>query len=200
MLTNACIYLIGFAGTGKLTIARELQKLAPFILVDNHLTNHVVFSLIEADGLTPLPRGTWEHVGKVRNVVFNVIRDLVKPDRNLIFTNELIEELHGDHHLFDRVAKLVQDRQAAFLPVRLLINPEELARRVVSPERALMHKSVNVSEALEHSQTEALLKPTAYEYFDLDVTERSAADAAGEILRHLKLHIAKKQERSGLRP
>lgn len=48
-IENTFIYLMGFAGTGKLTIAKELQKIVPSILVDNHLILNVVFSLIEPE-------------------------------------------------------------------------------------------------------------------------------------------------------
>jgi hypothetical protein len=53
-----------------------------------------------------------------------------------------------------------------------------------------------LSEALDPSRTEALLTPTAYECFDLDVTDRCAGDAAREILRHVERHT----ERNGRYP
>lgn len=36
------LYLIGFAGTGKYTIAKELAKVG-YKLVDNHLINNSIF-------------------------------------------------------------------------------------------------------------------------------------------------------------
>jgi shikimate kinase len=51
-MNGALIYLIGFAGCGKLTIAKAIQKKIDCILVDNHLINNVIFSLIDPDGKT----------------------------------------------------------------------------------------------------------------------------------------------------
>jgi hypothetical protein len=55
-MKNTIIYLIGFPGTGKYTIAREIAQQEDFRLVDNHLVNNPLFNLIHADGITPLPR------------------------------------------------------------------------------------------------------------------------------------------------
>lgn len=55
------LYLIGFAGTGKYTIAKELVKFG-YKVIDNHLINNPIFSLykelalwginLKDDGLT----------------------------------------------------------------------------------------------------------------------------------------------------
>lgn len=48
-MKNTIIYLLGFPGTGKYTIAKEICKQADFKLVDNHLINNPLFTLIEND-------------------------------------------------------------------------------------------------------------------------------------------------------
>lgn len=53
-MKNTIIYLIGHYGVGKLTIARQICAASDARLFDNHLVNNVVFSLIRADGKTPL--------------------------------------------------------------------------------------------------------------------------------------------------
>jgi shikimate kinase len=41
-MRNTMIYLIGFAGAGKFTIAKEICKSAEARLVDNHLINNPI--------------------------------------------------------------------------------------------------------------------------------------------------------------
>ena len=181
-MNNVLLYLIGFAGTGKLTIANEILELSPFLLVDNHFINNVVFSLIDTDGNGPLPPSVWENVGKVRSIVFHTIRYLSKPDRNFVLTNEFVEGNNGDEQTFEQVRTLATARGTAFLPVRLLISPEELARRVVSPQRQPLLKSRDPDEALRMARKYQAYIPKDVDYFELEVTALSPADAAKQIL------------------
>ena len=50
-MNGTIIYLFGFAGCGKLTIAKAIQLKLDCILVDNHRINNVIFSLIDPDGI-----------------------------------------------------------------------------------------------------------------------------------------------------
>ena len=68
-LRNTIIVLIGFAGTGKYTIGRELCRRTGAKLVDNHLINNSLFTVVNADGLTPLPGAIWSKVRAIRQVV-----------------------------------------------------------------------------------------------------------------------------------
>jgi hypothetical protein len=179
---NVILYLIGFAGTGKLTIAQAILARAPFLLVDNHFINNVVFRLIDTDGKSPLPPKVWEHVRKDRAIVFDTIRALAKPERNFVLINELIEGAEEDEQVFQEVKALATARGAAFLPVRLLPAPEELARRVVSPQRQALLKSRDPHEALRMAREHQVYRPKDVEYFELDVTQLLPADAAEQIL------------------
>src|SRR5579871_3953542 len=87
-LKNLFIYLVGFGGTGKLTIARALAPLIGAKVVDNHWINNPIFGLIDPDGVTPLPHGVWVQVGKVHDAVMETMATLAKPGTNFIFTHE----------------------------------------------------------------------------------------------------------------
>jgi len=160
IIQNALIYLFGFSGTGKLSIARELQTLVPCTIVDNHLINNVVLSLIDADGKSPLLPLVWEHIARIRAVVFDTIRTLSGSQRNFIFTNELIEGVEVARRVFAQVAEVASSRNAKFLPVRLLITPEELARRVASPGRAALHKGTDAAAAFRKAREQVVLIET----------------------------------------
>lgn len=180
------IYLIGFAGCGKLTIAQAIQARCDCILVDNHLINNVIFSLIDPDGKTKLPDKVWEHVRRVRSAVLDTIRDLAKPGRAFIFTNELLEGEERDRQLFMEIADLARHRGAVFLPVRLTIAPVELARRVVSPGRAERFKEIDPQAALTKAWGREVFKPHGCDFLELDVTTITAEEAAERILAGLR--------------
>ena len=82
------IYLIGFAGSGKYTIAKEIAKYG-YKVVDNHLINNPIFSLLDLDEKTPIPENARLFTRKIRHVVL----DFVSHDQkaNYVFTNELVE-------------------------------------------------------------------------------------------------------------
>ena len=63
-LSNVVVYLVGFASTGKLTIARELAPMLNAKVVDNHWVNNPIFGLLETDGKTKLPDAVWDRVGE----------------------------------------------------------------------------------------------------------------------------------------
>lgn len=181
------IYLIGLAGTGKLTIARAMQRHFEALLVDNHLVNNVVFSLIDPDGVTPLPPAVWTHVSQVRSVVLSTIRTLSRPGRSFIFTNELLEGRPQHLQYFSDVAALAATRGARLVPVLLHIEAQELARRVGSPGRAEAYKDIDAEGALRRAAEFRLLRPVGVPCLELDVTRLSADAAAVSILRDIAL-------------
>jgi hypothetical protein len=185
-VNGAFIYLIGFAGCGKLTIAQAIQARCDCILVDNHLINNVIFSLIDPDGKTKLPDKVWEQVRRVRSAVLNTIRDLAKPGRIFIFTNELLEAEDLHRQIFLEIAELTRHRGALFLPVRLTIAPVELTRRVVSPGRAERFKEIDAQAALTKAQEREVFRPHGFDFLELDVTTITAEEAAERILVGLR--------------
>jgi hypothetical protein len=171
---NTFIYLVGFPGAGKLTIARSLMKLIPTILVDNHYVNNVIFSLIDTDGKTKLPQTVWKNVARVRDAVFDTIAYLSKPNRNFVFTNALFDSNENDHRLFDRVVELSRQRAAQLFIFRILVDAEEICRRIVSPDRQSNLKDIDAESARKRSVAETVLVPRFTTYFDVQATELSA--------------------------
>ncbi len=80
-------HLIGNPGVGKYTVGAELARLTGARLVDNHSIANVIFNVISPDGLTPLPAGIWERVGRVRAAVLDTIVHLAPPELSFVFTN-----------------------------------------------------------------------------------------------------------------
>jgi hypothetical protein len=185
-VNGAVIYLIGFAGCGKLTIAPAIRAKRDCILVDNHFVNNTIFALIDPDGKAPLPDAVWENVRRVRSVVLDTIRDMAKPGRTFVFTNELLEGEERDRQLFLEIADLAHHRGALFLPVRLTISPAELARRIVAPGRAERLKAIDPQAALTKAREREVLRPHGFSFLEIDVTTLTAEEVAESILVNVR--------------
>jgi hypothetical protein len=192
MTNGAFIYLFGFAGSGKLTIAKEIAERWDCVLVDNHHVNNVIFALIDIDqhGEGQLPDAVWDHVMRVRQAAMDAIRALARPRRNFVFTNELIEGVDRHAVFFHDIAELAKDRGAYLLPVRLHVDADELARRIASPEREEKLKLTNPDVALEKAQNEEVFRPEGHDYMDLDVTSLEPAESAQRILAELERRLS----------
>jgi chloramphenicol 3-O-phosphotransferase len=173
-INGAIICLFGYSGCGKLTIARAIQAQMDCIVAHNHLINNVIFSLIDADGKSRLPDAVWRNVKRVRSAAFDTIRDLAKPGRTFVLT------------WFQEVVQLARDRNAFFLPVRLTLSPEELARRVVSPGRAEQFKEVDPVAAMKKANQSQVLRPQGHDVLEMDITTMTAEDVAGRIVERLR--------------
>ncbi len=184
-LEATLIYLIGFPGTGKYTVACELSRLTGAKVVDNHYVNNPIFGLIQTDGKTPLPAEVWTQVERVRGAVFDTIRTLSPRPHSFVLTNNLKERDAVDRRGYEAVKQLSEDRGSLFVPVRLLCSADELSRRIVSQGRAERLKETDPEAARKRFARETVLKPDAPTALMLDVTALSAEEAAQAILRHI---------------
>ena len=179
---NTMVALIGFAGTGKYTIGRELCERTGARLIDNHLINNPIFKVVNADGVTALAPGVWDLVKEVRATVYKAIRELSPPDMSFVFTMELRQSNTGDHAAFWDLAALATARQSRFVPIRLICGVEELCRRVVDPARAAMLKETSPELARKKSAEDSVLNVPHPNIRTLDVTKRTASGSVDAIL------------------
>lgn len=177
-MQNTIVYLFGFSGTGKLTIAQALGDFAAFTIVDNQLINAPVFKAVAADGVKPLPLGVWREIRKIREAVFNTLTYMSPKEMNFVLTNELFTEIDGDKKLFEEVEAIAETRGAKFLPVRLICEKEELLKRVQNPDRKKRLKQIDAESLRTKIQDFTVLKPSHKNLCELDVTSLSAQDAA----------------------
>ena len=184
-LDNTIIVLIGFAGTGKYTIGRELCALTGAKLIDNHLINNPVFTVVDADGIKPLPAGIWDKVSAVRGVVYEAIRELSPAAMSFVLTIELFESKAGDQRAFVDIEELASARGSLFVPVRLICEVEELCRRVVDPARVEKLKLISAEVARNKMAKESVLDSTHPHVLTIDVTQKTPTEAAEIILRHV---------------
>ena len=184
-LKNTIIVLIGFAGTGKYTIGRELCERTGAKLIDNHLINNPIFKVVDADGIRPLPPDVWDKVKTIRAIVYDAIRELSPPELSFVFTIELIEGKPGEEKAFDDLKELATARKSVFVPFRLLCDVDELCRRVASPGRIAMLKAISLEAARQKSADCEVLKAEHPNSRTIDVTGKSPSDSADAILSEI---------------
>lgn len=183
-MENTIIYLIGFPGTGKYTVAKEICKQADVKLVDNHLINNPVFAFVERDGVTPLPDEVWKLAHKIRETVLETITTLSPLHYNFVFTNVLVDNDWVDQAIYDLIKQTAAERKAKFVPIRLECEVEENLKRIASPERKAHMKQMKPESAREIRAEKSIISIEHANILDLDITEISAEKAAGIILKH----------------
>lgn len=183
-MNNTIVYLIGHYGVGKLTIARALCAATDARLFDNHLANNVIFSLIRADGKTPLPESVWGMIDIIRGQAFRAIEELTPADTSFVLTNCLLESEPGDRAAYEQVQAVAMRRGNVFLPVLLTASDAAHAARIGSSERAERLKHTDVESAAEKRRAEELLHIDHPNRLDLDTTELPPAEAVRLIIAH----------------
>lgn len=182
----AVIYLIGFPGAGKLTIATEMSRQTDgrLVVIDNHLINNPIFAVVRADGRSSLSAGVWEATAEVRRVVLGAIRELAAPETSFVFTNVLIAGHAWDESAIGQIAAIAEARSSVFVPVLVDCQVEELARRVTNPRRRERLKMSDADRLREMAATSSIVTTDHPNTLKLDVTNLTPDVAAARILNH----------------
>lgn len=134
-MTAPIVYLLGWPGVGKLTVAKELARRTGWRVVDNHFIADPIFHVIGADGNTPLPEGTRQLIARVGDAIYEAMTQLAPAHLGYVLTKVLMETPE-DRANFARVESIARQRGAMFLPVLLTCDEAGLRSRVTSPGRA----------------------------------------------------------------
>ena len=189
MRKNVIVYLVGFSGAGKLTVARELAVPLRARVVDK--INNPIFGLLDNDRVTPFPTAAvWDQVDKVRQAVLDTIATLSARETNFILTHAGYDDDPEDWKIYGAIARAADHRGALFVPVRLLCEEAELMRRVVSPERASRLKSMDPVAASREARTREVLRPSHDNAMTLDISAISSQESARLILEHIETRSA----------
>jgi hypothetical protein len=183
MLARTIVYIVGPPGVGKYTVGRRLAEQLGCRLLDNHYWCNVIFSLVEEDGVTPLPKAIWPLVGQVRRAVLKTIAALSPPDWSFIFTHSALDD-PAELQVFRDIKEVAERRGSRLVVVRLSCSdPDELARRVGMPERRKRFKEADTVAARRNALLPAL-DPGHGETVSVETMGLAAEDAA--------LHISSK--------
>jgi hypothetical protein len=186
-LDNTILVLIGFAGTGKYTIGRVLSERMGARLIDNHLINNPIFTVVNADGVTPLPSLVWDKVKEIRHLVYDSIREISPAELSFIFTLELRESDRAAHKAFFELEELAAARNSLLVPIRLICDVEELCRRVVDSARVERLKEISPELARKKCAEDSVLNPKHENVRTIDVTRKSPGESADTILHEIEL-------------
>ena len=184
-LNAPIVVLLGFPGTGKLTIARKLAPILDAIVIDNHWINNPIFGVIEPDGKSSLPESVWARASEVRAAVLETIGTLSRPERTFILTYSGMKAEVYDIESLRLMQKAAMDRESAFIPIRLLCSDAELRRRVVNEDRLKNMKMVN-PDMLEKYRDKTVLDTNHPNQMTLDVSALSADESATQIADYVR--------------
>jgi hypothetical protein len=181
---NVIVHLMGHPGVGKKTIAKELCKTFNFRLLDGHMINNLVFPLVRVDGATTLPKEIWGVCHEIRMIVLNTLVTMGNRDFSFVFTNYMVDGDDGDISMLNDMIAICDKIGATYVPVRLLCDPDEHKKRIVTPQRDTDMKATDPAlvDEIAHQQT---LKTGYKNEFTLDVTPLMPEQAASIILRHI---------------
>ena len=183
-ISNTIIHLLGAPGTGKYTIAKEMIALADLRLVDNHLINNPLFSIVRQDGKTKLPPRIWDNVRMIWAAVADTMVHISPPHFSFILTNALFENDEEDRAHMLNMKRVADERKGIYIPVRLLLSDmNEHVARITSPGRNERMKETDGGAVLRYSGKE-VLKTGFDTEMALDVTRLSPPDAARKVLAH----------------
>lgn len=181
---GAVIHLLGAPGTGKYTIAQEMLKLCDIRLVDNHLINNPLFSLVRLDGKTPLPARIWDNVVKIWDAVADTMVHISPREFSFVLTNGLFEGDDEDRKHMLNMKRVADERGGIYVPVRLVISDvDEHIRRITADSRSARMKETDPAAPHKYASREVLKTGLATE-LTLDVTSLAPFDAARKILAH----------------
>lgn len=193
-LENTILYLVGFPGTGKYTIAREICRRRPeFRLVDNHLVNNPVFSVIALDGKSKLPERVWDNAGQIWRAVFDTMIHISPPGFSFVLTNYLSQKNPDDVAWFSEVEAMAAARGALFVPVLLSVDPAEHVRRITQPGRQERFKCIDGDAPYRYAREDRLVEVRHRNLLMLDVTALGPGDAAEAIIGHAALRAQSAQ-------
>lgn len=177
------VYLFGWPGVGKLTVAEELARCTGWRVLDSHRIYFPVFYAAGADGQTPLPAGTRELAAQVQDAVLEAMK-LAPPELGYLLTKVLID-VPEDHALFARVQAVAQARGAPFFPVLLTCNEAGLRSRITSPGRAERLKPRTGAVLDRYFARDRQWTPDHPALLTLDTTRLDPSQTAEAILAHL---------------
>jgi predicted kinase len=182
VVAPSIVYLLGYPGVGKYTVAREIARLTGAVVVDNQLINHPILVLLRWDATSDLPPGTLDRAAPIRDAVLSALEEIAPRDLSYVLTNVLDDD-EECRALYERVKRIAARRGSVFLPVLLKCDTKEQLRRVTAPERVTRFKIADADKVAQYMRSTPLFVPDDPQLLELDTTHLDPADAAAEIVR-----------------
>jgi hypothetical protein len=128
----------------------------------------------------------WDRVGEVREAVYQAIEEFSPPEWSFVFTNVLSDAIPGDELILSRLQRLAAQRSNPYVPVVLRCDPDEILRRVSNENRRARQKWIDPDAVRAFIADHPLIGLEDHEPLELDMTSLGPAEAATQILDHLR--------------
>ena len=174
------VYLLGYPGVGKYTVARALAALTGAVVIDNQLINHPILALFNR--ALDLPAEAFERAGPIRNAVFSALEEIAPRSLSYVFTNNL-EDSPEDIAIYNRLRDIAASRESVFLPVMLTCAREAQLERVQAEERRRRLKVTDPEWLDGFMASVPLYSPEGV--LTLDTTEATPEETATAIVERL---------------
>ena len=186
-LRNTVIYLIGIPGVGKYTTAKAIARATGAKIIDSHLVNNPIFTIVGYDGTDKIPikKEAWKSVEKIRKAVLDFVRDHADAQSSFIFTN-VLHNSPGDRRLFRRIEAIAKHRGATFVPVWVTCDVAELRKRKNRPDRSERMKDVDLTNIPFWTEEFEQLAIKHSHELHLDTTRSKPDETARRIVAHAR--------------
>lgn len=175
------IHLNGFAGVGKMTIAKIVAQQLGAQLLDDFTLTKLVYTAVDRSSPLYAP-----FLRDLTTVVYAYLAQ-ANPADTVIMTNAFATTYPEDKAGFDRVVALSEARGDQFVPVLITCSPEEALRRAELSHRHDKQKLTDPATLGNLLNKTALVHlPDHPNALTLDVTDLVAEQSADVIVAHVK--------------
>lgn len=150
--SHPIIYLLGYPGVGKASIAARLTEATGAELLDNHRWNAEIFPKYDFGDHDPVPEAALREVDEARTATIRHLRDHPENFRGAVFTNKLYAGNTRHENRYREVADTAEALDTPLIIFHLQCDPEETLRRGQELSRAARKKLVD-PEALAREMT-----------------------------------------------
>tara|TARA_B100001989_G_scaffold252383_2_gene234230 strand:+ start:1159 stop:1839 length:681 start_codon:yes stop_codon:yes gene_type:complete len=186
-MKNTIIFITGHTGVGKQTVGEVIKEQEGAQLIHNQL---IAMSLFEGAALNgeDVPEENWKSIvhafHKMADIVMG-ITTFAPPDKNIIFTNPLIDGDIKAAGMVDRLQEIALERNALFVPVYLeCTNEKEHMERITSEGREKAMKLRNPKIAKRLLDENDPYVPDHPNVIHIDTAGKSKFSVAQAIIEH----------------
>lgn len=178
------IYLIGYSGVGKRTIAGELIKKTDMKLINHIMIYDLLYKVTHKND--KITHHAVKHINAIKQILLDVIIDITRMQQSFVITDELFHDNPVHREMYEKVQNVAYKRGSTFIPIILRCSTSEIIRRFTSHDRSNEFKQNDSFTARQNCLENTLIKISHSNYIEIDVTNLTAEQSAEEIIRRIE--------------